>query len=48
MSGSVNELEKDVTLNAEPVIEAGETAVRNEEMTATEASALPMRRRQML
>ena len=42
MSGSVNELEKDVTLNAEPVIEAGETAVRNEEMTATEASALPM------
>ncbi len=42
MSGSVNELEKDVTLNAEPVIEAGETAVRNEEMTATEATALPM------
>jgi len=42
MSGSVNELEKDVTLNAEPVIEAGETAVRNEEMTATEATAQPM------
>lgn len=42
MSGSVNELEKDVTLNAEPVIETGETAVRNEEMTATEATAQPM------
>ena len=33
MSGPVNELEKDVTLNSEPVIEAGETEVRNEEVT---------------
>lgn len=33
MSGPINELEKDVTLNSEPVIETGETEVRNEEVT---------------
>ena len=41
MSGSFNELEKDVTLNSEPAIEAGETEVRNEQETqnvAEEAS----------
>lgn len=36
MSGPINELEKDVTLNSEPVIEAGETEVRNEEVTNPE------------
>ena len=33
MSGPVNELEKDVTLNSEPATEAGETEVRNDEVT---------------
>ena len=39
MSGPVNELEKDVTLNSEPAIEAGETEVRNEQVTADQAEA---------
>lgn len=44
MSGPVNELEKDVTLNSEPVIETGETEVRNEEVTnpAPEQPAAPV------
>ena len=44
MSGPINELEKDVTLNSEPVIEAGETEVRNEEVTnpAPEQPAAPV------
>ena len=39
MSGTVNEIEKDVTLNSEPAIEAGETEVRNEQVTADQAEA---------
>ena len=40
MSGAVNELEKDVTLNSEPAIEAGETEVRNEEVNSVETPSI--------
>ncbi|MBR1725093.1 MAG: DUF349 domain-containing protein [Muribaculaceae bacterium] len=42
MSGPVNEIEKDVTLNSEPAIEAGEAEVRNEQNNEQAIVAQPV------